>query len=309
MTEWREFDPSVVVPEGLQDMLDAANQFVEGMHTILNAMKTALDIAAQFMSAVDDIQKALIENVYTLIDAVIQNLTQTGVYGTFHGPVSFTQWLPPSLWASDVAASFSDWFDANRPILPTPQFIGGIAIVGVSDTHNGLLDMHRKMFDMFNRFIASIDQLGRWPHRQDPWVVYPGIGRAPNWRSMRVADVVPVLGELADVLIAFKDMIEPTLSMKDVYGEFADLLQGKVNQLAAWSSRIVEILALIDTILGWEGAYYLPIEGEFDEDGIQAEFVQSTGGPMDIPGANYTSGMVFLGIGGTGQALLDMFRI
>jgi hypothetical protein len=309
MTDWREFNPGGVIPEGIAELQEAAEVLIAALNSGLEVVGTVLDVAAMAMSTSGDVQELLINAVYDAIDVVIQNLTQTGVYGTFHGPVSPQQSMSPLVWASNVAASIIDWFDSRRPILPTPQYVGGVAIVGVSDTHNGLLAAYNKMFNMFGRFTASISQLGRWPLRADPWVVYEGIGQAPDWVSMKISDVIPALGELADALLEFRDMIAPAVSMRDAYSQFADLLQAKVDALSEWSSRILGILGAIDVMVGWEGAYYLSIDGQFDKNSLQSELINSTGGPMEIENANYTCGMVFLGIGGTGTALLELFGV
>lgn len=307
MAEWVEFDPSVIMPDGIDDILSAAQSLTDALGTALDLMATVVDVASNFVGTFADIQAALIEAVYLAIDAVTQNLTETGIYATFHAPVSLTQRMSPSSWLYQVGNSVRDFTDSRRPVLPTPQFIGGVCVVCVSDTYRGLLDSYRGLFDMFKKFIASVEQLARWPQPDNPWEPKSGVGRAPDWKSLKLGDIVPPIGDLANKLQSFKDIIASMDNPKDMYKDFAELLSTKAELLKGWADQILSYLEILGKILGWQGAYALPIRGEFNEDTLLQELVSSTGGPRDIVGADYTAGAMFIGIGGAGTALLEMF--
>ncbi len=134
MAEWNQFDPSVLFPDGIDTVLSAAEPLVAALGSSLNLLADVVEVASVFVGGMVDPQQALIDAVNEAIDAVVQILISTGTYWTFHMPPSFMAKLTPSVWCSDVARSLQDYSDPKRPILPTPAFVGGVALVAVSDT-------------------------------------------------------------------------------------------------------------------------------------------------------------------------------
>jgi hypothetical protein len=310
MTEWQRFDPSLLFPEGMDAVLNAADPLVSALSTTLEVLGTIVQTAGAFAGGMVDAQQALIDAVNEAIDAVIQQLLSPGIYWTFHMPPSLMSRLTPAAWCSDVGRSIQDYTDANRPILPTPGFVGGVALVAVSDTYSGLMSEYRKFFELLGKLIATADQLGRWPNREDPWIIKPGIGMAPDWSSKNLADVVPALGALARILMGFKESVSAVLSTKDLYSQFAEILTDKAEWLQGWATSIQEILATLSALLNFEGTWALPVYGEFTDDQITDILINSTGGPRDLLSANYTAGAFFLGVGGTeGDAVFDLFGL
>ncbi len=310
MAEWIKFDPSLLYPDGVQDILDAADPLVTAFSAALDVMSAVVDVAGLFVQGMSDAQTALIQAVHDVIDAVVVQVLETGVFWTFHMPPSFSGLLSPQSWVNDVALSLGDYSDPNRPILPVKTFIGCICVAAAGPTYRGLLSDYRAMFDLFGKKIADAEQIDRWPERDDPWRVTPGVGRAPNWGSKRVSDIVPAMGVLAKKLIAFKDVVALSVEGNDAYSLFAQQLSDKSALLQGWASEIVAFLDLISALVNFEGAYVLPIYGEHDQDSLSAALSGSTGGLMDLEDAEYTSGASFLAVGAaSADVLFDLFGL
>jgi len=248
--------------------------------------------------------------------AAVQQLTQTGIFWAFHMPPSFSSTLPPWQWLSDLAYSLDDRMDPERPILPTRQQVGAIAVVATVEDYADLFRRFRALFDLFNKLIASEDQVNRWVEYDNPFEVVPGVGKAPNWGNQTLSDVIPPLGDLADKLVDFANQI--TTARTGLLQDFADFLRTKANILQQIADEVEEILELLVSLLDFEGAWLLPIYGEFNTEELQDLIRTAEGGPLDVEGAEYTAGAMFLATGlvdfqgstwEAADALFDLFGL
>jgi hypothetical protein len=308
---WIQFDPSELYPDELASVAEVCQSTAETLAIGVRFLADATRVAAVFAQSFTDLNKALIESTQALIDAAVQQL-QSGIYWTFHIPGSFTQKLTPTRWLSELAYSFDDRMDPERPILPTKQFVGALVLCGTTESYPLLIENFRALFDLFNKFIATEEQTQHWQDPGSPWDVIPGIGQAPNWGNMILSDLVPPIGDLVRTLLGFRDQISAASSnLLDEYATFLDL---KADQLEDISNKLDEILQQLENFLNFEGAWLLPIYGEFDTDDIQLILTNSIGGPLDVEGANYTGGCMFLAAGGldpqtAADNLFDLFGV
>jgi hypothetical protein len=309
--KWIQFDPSKLYPSGVAAVASVCQTTAETIAKDVRFLATATELAALFSQSFIDLNEATIKSTTELIDAAIQQL-RSGVYWTFHIPGAFTQTLPPSRWLSDLAYSLDDRMDPERPILPTKQYMSAIVICGTTESYPLLIENFRALFELFNKFIATEEQTQYWQDPGSPWDVLPGVGQAPNWGNMILSDLVPPIGDLVRVLTGFRDQI--TSASPSLLQEYADFLNLKADELEKIADKLDEILQQLENFLNFEGAWLLPIYGEFDTDDLQLILTNSEGGPVDVEGANYTGGCMFLAAGGldpqtAADNLFDLFGL
>jgi hypothetical protein len=305
---WIPFNPSGLVPEGIVEVAETAQSTAETLATGVRVLADATRVAALFAQNFTDLNKALIEETKQLIYTAVQQLVQTGVYWTFYIPGAFTQRMPPSRWLRDVAYSFDDRMDPERPILPTRGFVGAIVLMGSNESYGSLIENFRALFALFRKFIAPVEQTMYWQTPGTPWDIQPGVGLAPNWGNMTLGDLVPPIGDLVRVLLGFADQISAAESnMLDRYAAFLD---AKADNLIAIAEKIEEILLQLAALLDIDGVWLLPIYGEFNSQDIQQILTTTEGGPMENTTHRYSAGCMFLSTGGTSaEALFNMFGI
>lgn len=313
MAEWTEFDASKLFPQELADLLSVTDPLVSVLSSALDIMADVVDVAALFVQGFTDPQAAAIAAVQDAINAVVQQLTQTGVYYCLHMAPSYSGKLYPIQWVTQIARSLDDFSDENRPILVDENaYVGAVAVAVTASTYQGLFQDYRAMFDMFGKRVATATQISRWKNRNDPWTIQAGVGQAPDWNSKKLGDIVPPVGELAKKFLAFSDSVSSAIGGSQIYDAFADQLRSKAALLSSFADDVNSILTSIEALLQLEGAYVLPIYGQGDASWVQSILLNSTGGPLDDSQAQYTAGVVFLTTGGTTDQvdlLFDLFGL
>jgi len=313
--EWKQFDPTLLFPSSIQDALDSSGviDLANTLGTALDAMSYAIDVASTFIGGFTDIHGALIQSVQDALWAVVQQLLETGIYSTFHMPRSQIATLPPLQFTYDLAMSLDDTFDPNRPILVDPSaYVGAIVICGTTNNYRDLIYQYRSMFETFKKKIADATQIGRWLTREDPWETHVGVGMAPNWSSIKLGEVVPPIGDLAREILSFSDTLTSAMAGQDIYESFAGILSEKADQLREFSEGILAILASIQSMLDWEGAFVLQVYGQGDAAWLQNILTTARGDLYEVENANFTAGAMFLATGGTTapvDLLMDLFGL
>ena len=318
MSSWQQFDPTDLYPSEVATAIDSFDDVVNALSTALGALGTVIDVISTFAQGVSDINEALIKAAQDLIVSIFQQMTQTGVYWLFHMSPSFSYRMTPQQWVSQVAASLYDRMDERRPAIVDGSdwdasiYVGGVAILATSENLKDLLTDYYQLMELFQNALASLTQIQSW---KDPYAaleVVPGIGRAPNWNSKKVVDIIPGLSEIAEKMLGFANTIAGPNPASDIYSGFVDALAAKAAYLTNFVTSIQNILNAISVILNFEGAFVLPIYGQGDLDWLSSQLTNSTGGPLDVDGANYSIGAMFLALGGTSQpadTLFDLFGL
>jgi hypothetical protein len=312
--EWQQFDPTELFPQAIQDLFDEDTlDLIDTLKAALDVMRAVIDTASTFVAGFVDTHKALVEALQDAIWSVVQQLFETGFYATFHIPPSPIPVMTPAEWTADVADSLTDVSDTARPILVDPSaFVGVVAVCATTTTYQDLIEQFRAMFDMFKKKIAEAAQVGRWPSREDPWTVIEGVGRAPDWTSIKLGEIVPPIGDLARKVHAFGETLTSAASGGDIYNNFVSLLFQKAETLSGFADSITTLLTDIQSMLDWEGAFVLQIYGQGDAAWVQNIIRNARGDLYEVANANYTAGAVFLATGGTTDQidmLMDLFGL
>lgn len=309
--KWYPFDPIALLPEEVLNAAEVLNdEAVTILTTILDVAAAALDIAKMLVDAVASAQTAVVMAIYEVIDAIIQTLTQSGFYMLIHYPGSFSTTLTPENWFSVVRNSFDDSNDSNRPILVSSTYLASFTIMGTSESLAPLIgEGFSNVFNAFNGLCASLDQINSWPVPYDPFIVNKGVGQIPNWMGKRFCDFIPGLSDLAEELKSLKGLLAPPSTTSDLFSQFAEILRDKAEIIRGYAEKIQNIIDMISAILGFKGNYVLPVAGTFTKDELLSVWQNSTGGPMDIEGANFTAGITFLAVGAAdASSLISLFQ-
>jgi hypothetical protein len=299
-----------MLPSYITDQLDKFTDVNELLATGLETLKTVVELIAKFIQGVQDLNAAYIEAARLLINSIVQQLTQTGVYALFHVTPSVSYTMTPRQWLSHASASLYDKMDARRPILVDPYaFVGAAVIMATSENLRSLLDNFYNLMELLKNVIGSLDQVRSWKDFGEEFEVVEGVGRVPNWESKKIVDIVPYLDVIVEKLLSYANSILGPSDASSIYSEYIEKLQDKIDYLVNFIKSIEDIVNLIAVILNFEGAFVLPIFGQGDAAWLSGELINSTGGPMDVPDANYTVGGMFLTTGGTTAPMETLFMV
>jgi len=297
VAEWREVDVLSIFPDYLEDAIDGLTAVIGGVQTAVDGLATVAAVAALLAETYKDAQAAAVIAAQSLLDGLLQQLQTTGVYWTWHIPVSFTATLSPTQWCSDVANSFDDLYDDERPMMPTSAFVGVVAIVATSDSYSALLTALEKLFELLQKFIDPDYPKEPWPDLVDSFEVRPGEGKAPNWSNVTMLDVIPPMGQLVDKLSELSELLNT--AQDNPLNDFADFLDAKSDVLDEIASTLTTILNSLRELFDMDGLYLFTVYGEYTGEELQAAFRNTPGGPKEVAGADFTGGVVFLTTGGT----------
>lgn len=312
VAKWTEFDPAALFPQEMADLMSIIQSTANTVGTAVDLLADVADLVALIAQGLMDAQTAVVAALRQAVYAVIQQLQTTGVYWTWHLPISFTDTLTPARWCNDVAASFDDLMDEDRPMMPTPAFVGMVAIVGTTGSFGDLLGLLEKLFALMGKFVSPDWQRSRWIAREDPFLVVPGVGQAPDWGSLKLMDVIPPIGLIVDKLQEFCEWLNT--AEKGLIKDFADLLRAKAQVIKDFADTLQDILDLLLSLLSMDGLFVLSVYGEYDGEGLKDALRHTEGGPMEVEGANFTGGLAFLATGGTSASteadyLFDLFGL
>ena len=297
--KWQTFSPSDLYPQEVVDLLTELEDVANTLGTALTVLTKAVQVLGDLVSEVTDVYQAVVESIQAAIDSVVQQLTQTGIYSLFYMPTSRVAKLPPASWVSGIATSLDDYSDTERPVLVDPSaYVSMIVVCVTSSTYSDLLSDYRSFFDMLKRNIASALQVSRWQD-ESSFRYVDGVGKEPNWKSIRVGDVIPAIGDLGRIIDAFGRTITTAIAPSNVYSQFADLLGDKAAYLLGIAQVIEDTLEELNALLNIEGAFVLQIYGQGDAEWLQNNLLNARGGPFDVENAEFTAGAAFLATGGT----------
>jgi hypothetical protein len=320
--QWGTIDLSALL-DGLTPLtaiIEGINAFTDTLSGILEILKAAINVAANFLIGIEDVFTVIYETLYDLIMDTIQQLTQTGIYNIVHYTPSLSMELTPVQWCSQVGNSLFDIMDSERPILVDPEaFVCSVALVTTSDSIKELYASWNQLCSMLGMFTGALfGQHENWRSPGDALVVSAGVGQFPNWKSLRLSDIFPGMNQAADYLMGLLDTLKPTSQKSDILARFAAFLDQKIYVLQMYGQKILAVIGLISAILNIEGVYTLVIEGQGDASWVRERLNTATGGPHDygkydssgnlLPeaeqrSAEYTLGALFLITGGSLSAV------
>jgi hypothetical protein len=261
-----------------------------------------------FSSTTEIAIKELYDAVVLLLNSFIQALTQTGVYKLTYFTPSFSNFITPEEWLRAVGRSLYDKMDERRPILIDPAaYVGAIVVMATSDNLKSLMERFNNFFRLLQGLIASLSQISSWPTYPNEFQVVAGVGQYPNWSSIKIADIVPGMNQVCNMLIGMINNLLPPQSTSDVLDAAVSLIANKILELQEFLTKIFNVIQTINAILNFEGVFLLPVAGHGDADWLYEQWNSTQGGPLDVENATYTVGGVFLATGGADISTLFSF--
>jgi len=313
----------VGLPPGVEAMLDTVKPPLTAIVAILKLLATFLEILKVLLIGIPDPFYALILAAYKALQALINDLLNTGAYLYYDAPgftskeVSLAELglavearslfdagqnaeaAPPfpldgfERWAGRFAASFDDPGDAARPILSTGASVESVFIVGAAPTLEALAQLVWLLGNLlnldafkraFDRFVAGSPDPGR--SRVDQQSV------APDWHSTKLADLLPPLKSLQQVPEILMGLMAKLQSVMDLLADLANAVGQKVQVLLALADMIQKVIDLLDALKA-AGLYILPVATNEGVAGLKKAFVEA----KNRPEGGYLCGVCLLAAG------------
>jgi len=312
MAKWIQFNPAELFPQEISRILESIQALVDILNPLITAASSLLEVVAGSMINAQNAQEIAVQAAYDaielLINSIIQALTQTGVYKLTYFTPSFSHYITPAQWLSSVGESLFDKADERRPILIDPDAeVGAIIVLATADNLKTLMENFNSFFSLLQGLVASLSQIATWPSYPEEFQVIGGVGKEPNWSSIKIADIIPGLNQICDMIIGMINNLLPPSSSSDLLNAAILILADKIAKLQAFLTKIANVIQIINTIMTFEGVFLLPVRGTGDAAWLSGEWTGSTGGPLEVPNATYTVGGVFLVTGGTDADTLFSF--
>lgn len=120
-------------------------------------------------------------------------------------------------------------------------------------------------------------------------------GTAPDWKTVRVSDVVPPIAQAAEALARVRDQLGPNTGIATLLSELADLIARKAALLAAIAEELAQLAETIANLGDLTNINFLPIAPRVGGDvGFLEELAQADNRPNIAPEA-FTGGLVVYG--------------
>lgn len=318
---WR---PLVVgLPPGVSEVLSLVNPPLQVIVALLQLLSALLDIIKALLIGITDPFAALILAAYHALQAIINDLLNTGAYMYYDAPgftshdVSMAELgltvepeklfhagmrddaAPPfpldgfERWAGRFQASFDDPGDDARPILSDGASVEAVFIVAAAPTLEHLAQLIWLLGNLLN-----IDAFKRAWEKFVKDSDDPAVARlaqqsvAPDWKSVKLPELLPPLRHLARVPEILLGVMMKVQGVLDLIKDLADAIQEKVQVLLEIAEMIQEVIDLLDALQS-AGLYMLPVATNEGVEGLKQAFVQAT----NRPDGGYVAGVCFLAAG------------
>ena len=313
----------VGLPPGVEAMVDIVKPPLTAIVALLRLLATFLEILKVLLIGILDPFYALILAAYKALQALINDLLNTGAYLYYDAPgftskeVSMAELglaveaksvfnagqkgeaAPPfpmdgfDRWAGRFAASFDDPGDTARPILSTGASVEAVFIVGAAPTLEALAQLVWLLGNLLNldafkrafeRFVQGSPDPGK--SRVDQQSV------APDWHSKKLPELLPPLQALQQVPEILMGLMAKLQSVMDLLADLANAIQQKVQVLLALADMIQKVIDLLDALKA-AGLYILPVATNEGVAGLKKAFVEA----KNRPEGGYLVGICLLAAG------------
>jgi hypothetical protein len=317
---WR---PLVLAPiPGLETLLQIIEPPLKVIVALLQVISALLQALAAILIGLSDIFRALIAAAIALLRDIINDLVNTGAYLYIDAPgimPTEVDWKetgipvdpvgdwkagqelkpPPvvpdgfSRWATRFAASFDDPGDQHRPVITEGAPIQALFIVMAQPSLGALRQVIYLLGRLFNiekfkvafeRYDASSSDPRRDRARNS-------MGVEPNWRSIRLRDILPL-----DGLLMLPKTLEGLLMAVDnlsaLIKNLAAAIQDKAKLLLQLADAVKAIIDLLDALKS-TGMYSLGVATQGGVAGLRQAFMAA----RDRPPGGYVGGVCFLASG------------
>lgn len=313
----------VGLPPGVKELVAIVKPPLNILVALLQVIAAFVEIIKALLIGIPDPFEALILAAYHALQAIINDILNTGAYMYYDAPgftsheISLAELgLDPEpkkqfnagekgdpaptrpvdgfqRWAGRFAASFDDPGDKARPILSDGASVEAVFIVAAAPTLEALSQLIWLLGNLLN-----IDAFKLAFERFNKDAADPAKSRvdqqsvAPDWHSKKLPDLIPPLSELAKIPELLLGLLLKLQNVLDLLADLANAIQEKVQLLLSIAEMIEEIIALLDALQS-AGLYILPVATNEGVEGLKRSFVEAG----DRPDGGYLAGICFLAAG------------
>jgi len=299
MSQWKPFTLPMI--PGVPEAMDAVGTAAGILSGALDAMAGLLETLSGLVGAASDPLNAALAALIQLIQELVDTITgllNSGVYFYVDKGPYFAGGRPDGLegFLSRWEGSFDDVGDQNRP-----QFDGGIGfggstsamffVVGGDDIEQ-LRPAMTALGKLFNVPALQLEETEE-PILDYPASVEQGLSTPPDWRSVKLADVIPPFEKLGQTLQRVIGMISVGESYCKMLEDLAQVISDKAAALGQLGDEIQAVVDDIDALSAADGLYVLHVEAA----GLPA-LVQAIRDASDTPpwgDEAYVAGVCLLG--------------
>lgn len=299
----------VGLPPGVGELASILQPPVTAITALLQVLKTFLQILRALLIGIPDPFEALIRAAIAALEAIINDLLNTGAYLYYDAPgltsprVALAELgldfapskvfragekndaRPPRAvdgferWAGRFRASFDDPGDKQRPVFSDGASIEAVFLVAAAPSMAELAQLVWLLGNILN-IKAFKDALDKFHEdARDPALARVAERSvAPDWHSKKLTDLMPPLRKLAQVPELLRGLLSKVQSITDLLSDLAAAIEDKVNLLLDIATSIQDILDLLDALQS-SGLYVLPVSTSEGVDGLERAFVEAANRP------------------------------
>jgi len=290
---WQPFTLNMI--PGVPQALDAVGQAASTLTGLLDTLAGLLETLAQLAQFMADAMQAAMAAICALIQEIIDqifNLLNTGISFYLDKGPFFTGGQPDGLegFLSRWRASFDDLGDAHRP-----QFAGNanvsamLFLVGAND-----LPSLQRLLALLGMLFGRPDLA--WTEEVTgfdvPSLIEVGMSTPPDWRTVRLGEVIPPFQRLGEILMQAMGMLKVGDGYAGLLEKLAQVIAEKAAVLAAISDEIQSLVDAITALIESAGLYVLHADG-----GSLSDLIANVGAAEDVPPWNlesYVAGVCLL---------------
>ena len=320
MAKWIDIDLEKLLPKALESLIDKVAGLATQVAEALKVLGTIVSIIGAFIQGVTALLASAIQLLLDAINDFLEDLLSTGVYVCAHVPTSLALAREPDIWLEDIAASFDDLSDNERPLFSEDAYVGGLVIMAGAPNFQDLWALLGKLLALFN-FDFEYAPTDMTPEEN---LAKGGTGRQPDWESTNLGELIPPLRDVIHTLQEGLGMLSVLPEAANAVSQFGDWLKKKGEKLENLATDLENLIMNLIEAIKQTGLYGLPIAGKGGSTLLQGELRWSvlhkddtnfpTFGDADVSGsAQAIAGGVMIVTGGPSEApvsaLFNLFGI
>ena len=263
MSSWQPFTLAMI--PGVPPALDAVGQATGMLTGLLDTLAGLLNTLAQLLQFLSDVISAAIAALCALIQEIIDqifNLLNTGIYFYLDKGPFFTGAAPDGLegFLSRWRGSFQDLGDKSRPVFAGNANVSAMLfLVGAND-----LPSLQKLLALLGLLfgIPSLSWEDDLYTFDVPSIIEAGMSTPPDWRSVRLGEVIPPFQRLGEMLMAALGMIKIADGYSGMLAALAQVIAEKAAVLSAIADEIQKLVDEITALIESAGLYILSVDGD-----------------------------------------------
>lgn len=235
---WTQLDLADLIPDAVSGVVDSAGAAVGALSSVLGTTADVLDLIGNTQIPHIDLISVAVSALVELIEAAVEALITTSIGLAWWVPSGYRSLLTPYLVLDRFAKSLDDENDPERPY-STEETDYAIAVIFSSrPTIQATATEIGELLELLGRplglpvaapatsFFDEALEDGVWPPRPPQ-----GQGEAPDWETLRLADVEP-LRTAVNALLSLRDSVASSDDNVEQFVARVGMIQRRVSLIA-----------------------------------------------------------------------------